>query len=251
MALNVALYGADGRRWTMTERGAACAMRDARSYAIGPSRLAWDGATLTVSIDEVCAPWPQRVRGIVRVRPRALHAERHALDAAGRHHWQPIAPVADGAVDLDAPHSRWRGHAYVDRNQGEAPLERDFRRWHWSRARTASGRSGIVYDIERRDGSALSLALAFDADGRSLGRFEPPPVTALPRSAWRIARETRSEGAATLQRSLEDGPFYARAVVGSTLLGEPAVAVHETLDLDRFASRWVQAMLPFRMPRRQ
>jgi carotenoid 1,2-hydratase len=26
--------------------------------------------------------------------------------------------------------------------------------------------------------------------------------------------------------------------------------MHESLSLDRFASRWVQAMLPFRMPRR-
>jgi carotenoid 1,2-hydratase len=27
-------------------------------------------------------------------------------------------------------------------------------------------------------------------------------------------------------------------------------AVHETLDLRRFASPWVQVLLPFRMPRR-
>jgi carotenoid 1,2-hydratase len=26
-------------------------------------------------------------------------------------------------------------------------------------------------------------------------------------------------------------------------------AVHESLSLDRFQARWVQAMLPFRMPR--
>jgi carotenoid 1,2-hydratase len=26
--------------------------------------------------------------------------------------------------------------------------------------------------------------------------------------------------------------------------------VHESLDLDRFAQRWVQLLLPFRMPRR-
>jgi carotenoid 1,2-hydratase len=27
-------------------------------------------------------------------------------------------------------------------------------------------------------------------------------------------------------------------------------AVHESLDLDRFSSRWVQSLLGFRMPRR-
>jgi carotenoid 1,2-hydratase len=39
--------------------------------------------------------------------------------------------------------------------------------------------------------------------------------------------------------------------VRSQLFGEAATAVHESLDLDRFASPWVQAMLPFRMPRRR
>jgi carotenoid 1,2-hydratase len=27
-------------------------------------------------------------------------------------------------------------------------------------------------------------------------------------------------------------------------------AIHESVDLDRFASRWVQVLLPFKMPRR-
>jgi carotenoid 1,2-hydratase len=29
-----------------------------------------------------------------------------------------------------------------------------------------------------------------------------------------------------------------------------ANAVHESVDLDRFASRWVRMLLPFKMPRR-
>jgi carotenoid 1,2-hydratase len=49
--------------------------------------------------------------------------------------------------------------------------------------------------------------------------------------------------------SLEDGPFYARSTVASQLLGQPVVAMHESLSLDRFRSRWVQMLLPFRMPR--
>ena len=49
--------------------------------------------------------------------------------------------------------------------------------------------------------------------------------------------------------SLEDAPFYARARVAHRLDGEEAASVHETLDLDRFASPVVKAMLPFRMPR--
>jgi carotenoid 1,2-hydratase len=49
---------------------------------------------------------------------------------------------------------------------------------------------------------------------------------------------------------LEDTPFYARAVLDARVCGEPVVAMHETLDVDRLATRAVQSMLPFRMPRR-
>jgi carotenoid 1,2-hydratase len=51
-------------------------------------------------------------------------------------------------------------------------------------------------------------------------------------------------------RSLEDGPFYTRSLVESRWYGRTVVAVHESLDLDRFVRPAVQAMLPFRMPRR-
>jgi len=33
------------------------------------------------------------------------------------------------------------------------------------------------------------------------------------------------------------------------LFGEDGHAVHETLDADRFAARWVKLLLPWRMPR--
>jgi carotenoid 1,2-hydratase len=39
-------------------------------------------------------------------------------------------------------------------------------------------------------------------------------------------------------------------VLSSRLLGEEVNAVHESLSLDRFRTRWVQTLLPFRMPRR-
>ena len=68
---------------------------------------------------------------------------------------------------------------------------------------------------------------------------------------WRIGRGTRCEPefAAHIDRTLEDTPFYTRSVVRTRLLGRDSAAVHESLNLDRFASGWVQAMLPFRMPR--
>jgi carotenoid 1,2-hydratase len=53
-----------------------------------------------------------------------------------------------------------------------------------------------------------------------------------------------------VRQTLEDAPFYSRSLLQTQLLGSPATAIHESLDLDRFASRWVQCLLPFRMPRR-
>jgi carotenoid 1,2-hydratase len=54
---------------------------------------------------------------------------------------------------------------------------------------------------------------------------------------------------AEVTRTLEDTPFYARSLVRKRLLGSNALAVHESLDLDRFRQPWVQCLLPFRMPR--
>jgi carotenoid 1,2-hydratase len=48
---------------------------------------------------------------------------------------------------------------------------------------------------------------------------------------------------------MEDTPFYLRDHSEGVLLGRPRVIVSETLDLDRFASSWVQFLLPFRMGR--
>ncbi|HZH46341.1 MAG TPA: carotenoid 1,2-hydratase, partial [Roseococcus sp.] len=64
---------------------------------------------------------------------------------------------------------------------------------------------------------------------------------------WGIRRAT--QGNAVLERTLEDTPFYARSVLRTRLDGEDALAVHESLDLDRFAALPIQLMLPFRVPR--
>lgn len=236
----------------MTERGAGAVERDARSLHIGPSSLHWDGEALTIAIDEVTAPWPSRVRGQIRVVPTSLHDVSYALDDAGRHQWQPIAPYASVEVDLLRPASGWRGFGYLDSNRGGAPLEQDFRRWHWSRTCAPSGRTTVLYDVTRRDGSERALVLAFDPGASAAAVITAPPLRALAPSAWRIARAMRCSPGhqATVVETLEDGPFYARSLVRSRLGDEDVIAVHESLDLDRFASPWVQAMLPFRMPRR-
>ena len=62
--------------------------------------------------------------------------------------------------------------------------------------------------------------------------------------------QTRADGGhASVVKTWEDAPFYARSMLASRLYGEPVTAVQESLDLDRFASPVVQFMLPYRMPR--
>ena len=248
-ALNVALYGPHGKRWAMTERGRARVESSASTLKIGPSRLHWDGQALVFDIDEVTAPLPSRIRGRVRVIPHALVEHAARLDPEGHHYWCPIAPSARVEVQLDAPALRWSGEGYCDSNFGDEPLEARIQRWNWSRA-AVDGGTAVLYDVLERSGGRTALALRFAKDG-SVAGFESPPTVELPASGWRIARTTRSDdGTARIIRTLEDTPFYARSVVDARVLGAATQAVHESLDLDRFRSRVVQAMLPFKAPRR-
>jgi carotenoid 1,2-hydratase len=254
-ALNVALYETSDRardaRWAMTERGRAQVMRAATRLAIGPSALEWHGDRLRIRLDEIAAPLPRRIRGVIDVETGARPAHRVDLDDRGRHQWGVIAPCARIRVALDAPRVAWTGSAYLDSNRGSVPLEHDFVRWDWSRAHLADGRTAVVYDIERRHGGSLAIADGFDASGH-VTPFDPPPRVALARTRWGLERSTRAEPSTTprVVRSFEDGPFYARAVVATRWLGQPVTSVHEQLSLTRFERRWVRALLPFRMPRR-
>ena len=248
-AMHAALYGRRGARWAMTERGHRDVLRYEQALTIGLSALLWDGSALTFAIDEVTAPWPSRLRGKVRVHPGALAAHTVRLDAAGRHRWSPLAPSARVEVEMTQPALRWSGPGYLDSNDGDEPLEAAFRSWTWSRAAMRSG-AAILYDVRRRDGTALAVALRVAADGAA-EPFAPPPVAPLAPTFWRLPRETRADAgqAARVSRTLTDAPFYARSVLDTHLLGERAAAMHESLSLDRFRAPWVQLMLPFRAPR--
>ncbi len=241
------MYGPGRKRWALTERPAAS--RDRTSLAIGPSAVSWDGAALTIRIAEITVPFPSRLRGTVVVHPAALTGHTETLDAAGRHRWSPIAPVGRVEVTMEQPALRWSGHAYLDSNDGDRPMEDDFARWDWSRADLPDG-AALLYDVTRRDGSDLSLALRMDRAG-AVTQFPPPPRADLPATGWRVPRATRADPdfTPTVRQTLEDTPFYARSVLDTRLLGQDAIAVHESLSLDRFRNPIVQLMLPFRMPR--
>ena len=248
-ALNVALYSARARRWAMTERGARHCSRDAQTLQLGPSRVHWDGAALNIDIREVCVPVPHAVRGRVRVHPQRLFNFSTPIDRAGRHRWGPIAPSARIEVEMDAPGQRWQGQAYLDSNEGDEPIARACREWDWSRSPLADGSTAVLYDMQHHDGSDQLLALRFGRDGR-VTPFDAPPRQTLAPTLWRVPRRMRSTGPVTVVDQLEDTPFYQRAVVRSQLLGQTVTSFHESLHVPRLVSPVVQAMRPWRMPRR-
>lgn len=249
-ALNVALYGRGAKRWAMTERGRHQVHADATTLQIGPSALRWHGDTLTITIDEVSVPWPSRLRGVVKLQAAQRLDHPVLLSAQGEHRWFPIAPSARVEVDLSAPALRWSGAGYLDSNRGDAPLVAAFTRWDWARAHLSNGRSAVFYDVDRVAAEPLAVGLEFQRDG-TVNPIEPPRRAALPSSRWGVARTARSEGGAPMRvaQTLTDAPFYARSLVDTRWLDEPVTAMHESLSLQRFDSAWVQALLPFRMPR--
>ncbi|EPY01080.1 hydroxyneurosporene synthase [Magnetospirillum fulvum MGU-K5] len=248
-SVNVCLYGAT-KRWSMTERNRSAVNRSIDTLVIGPSALRWTGSALEIRLSERTFPLPGRIQGTIKVHPRALTGHSVRLDGAGEHFWSPLAPDSRVEVELSHPRLRWSGPGYFDTNSGIVPLEKSFARWTWSRAPLQNG-TAVLYDVTRRDGSDLAVALRIGRDGK-VEESDSPPMSALPRGAWGVERVSRADSGHTarLAEVLEDTPFYTRSVIDTRLFGEKVTGFHESLCLDRFRSGWVQALLPFRMPRR-
>ncbi len=250
VAINVALYGPGGR-WAMTERGQRSLRRSATVFEVGPSRIERQDDGLVISLDEIAVPLPRRVRGTIRVALPGNGSPEIALDPGGRHHWRAFAPASRITVELDRPALRWSGTGYVDHNRGDEPIEDGFSHWSW--ARFDGGAAPIVtWDLAPRAGPPSAFALDFRPDGTARRLEAPPAASALPTTAWGIARPQRADatGAVRLVRTMENAPFYARSEIEAELFGRRLRGVHESLSLDRFRMPIVQAMLPFRMPRR-
>lgn len=248
-ALNVALYGPRDKCWSMTERGSRLNHRERDWLTIGPSQLHWTGESLDIHIDEVTVPLPRRIQGTVRLHPQQLFSFSTALDAAGRHRWGPLAPHATIEVNLQSPAQNWTGHAYLDSNEGDEPVDRAFTEWDWSRSRLGDGSTAVLYDLEPERHDGRLLALHFGRDG-GVRPFEAPQRQPLQRTRWRMPRRMHSEAGLGVLRQLEDTPFYQRCTLQTRLLGETVTSFHETLNVPRLVSPVVQAMLPWRMPRR-
>jgi carotenoid 1,2-hydratase len=248
--MNVALYGRT-RRWCMTERGQKSLSTGQDHLTIGPSRMEWDGKTLCVQIDEVGMPIPQRVRGTIRLTPRAVFHETFLLNPDGTHLWRPIAPLCDVVVALENPALTWHGTGYLDHNRGDAPIATGFKRWDWSRLSDGVG-AQVIYEGLRADDAPFALALGFTEDG-CITPFTPPPPAALPPTRlWRMPRATRCDAEANprVLATFEDTPFYSRSHIATLVGGQRREGVHESLSATRLDTPITRAMLPFRMPRR-
>ncbi|MFK8042004.1 carotenoid 1,2-hydratase [Congregibacter sp.] len=250
-AFNTILYGPSGKkRWSMTERGSNRLERDSNSYRLGPSRIDWDGESFLAQIDERCTPFAQRMQGNIRITPAALTSHSLQLDDKARHFWNPIAPIARVDVDLPSMDTHWSGDGYLDSNRGEEPLADGFSGWDWTRARLSNGDCAVRYEARHAERKPHRLALNFKKDG-SLAFENPAESSPLPRtSVWRVDRRMPSaEATPTRLQTLEDTPFYARSLIEANFGGEAGAGIHESLSMTRFEKRWVQTLLPFRMPR--
>ena len=174
-----------------------------------------------------------------------------ALDQEHRHHWWPVSPMSHISVEMERPDLCWTGRAYFDSNAGTGPLEKSFSDWDWSRSTNGHG-TRILYDVRGAGDTGVSDALSLyvhkngDIDQRLV-----PPRQRLARGMWQVGRSTRADenAPARVTRTLEDTPFYTRSMITSCIDGAPVESMHESLSLDRFNRKWVQTLLPFRMPR--
>jgi carotenoid 1,2-hydratase len=247
-ALNVALYGEGGHRWAMTERGRRHVARDETRFTIGPSAMRWDEGSLVIDIDEVTVPVPSRLKGQVRLTPSAICGHEVRLDPDGHHVWRPVAPFSAITAEFAAPRLSWSGIGYHDSNWGAVPLEESFDSWVWSRAAKPDG-AAIIYDTVMKDGARSAFAIDIGSDG-TVREGAVPARRDMPTTFWRMRRHMRADEPFRIVSLLEDSPFYARTLLRVQTDQGEADAFHESLSLSRFRNPVVQAMLPFRMPRR-
>ena len=205
-AIDMAVHGPGGRR-SMTERGARSVRRDAATLEVGSSRMIWEDGALAVDTDEIAVPRLSRLRGKMRLTPDFVTDREAALSPEGGHVRRPFAPAARVEAEMASPRQSWSGHGYLDANFGNRPLEADCCRWTWSRARGAQGAT-VLYDAERRGGSALQLSGRFALGpvraARGLERAAPPgrpPARRLLAHGARDALRRRIDAADRRRRS--------------------------------------------------
>ncbi len=249
-AMNVALYARGASGWALRERRVAVAQRAADGVAIGASTMRWDGDRLAIDLDERTTPFGRPVRGTIVLHPEAHTGLDLPVDERGDHRWWPVAPLARIEVNLPQPGVRFSGHGYHDANAGTSPLESTFESWNWSRAR-AEGAALLTYDLACSSGAERSLALRVSPRGE-IDDLERSRKAPLARTIWALERHAHADRGhgARVVRTLEDGPFYARALVETRLGGRPVLAMHEALAPHRLRRAWVRLLAGARISTR-
>jgi len=248
--MNISLREIGGaHHWSLSERGKHQVVRGEYSLRIGANEMEWRGDSLYLHIDDKQAPFRTPLRGQLKLTPEATCDHQIDLDTSGKHVWRPHASKARVRAVFDAPSLSFGGDGYFDSNRGTEPLESAFRGWSWSRLVLRDGSVVVAYDCEQKNGTTIhDLRRIVGAHAMAL------PTSALvearlPRAGWGLGRTVRSDknARARVVAELLSSPFYARSIVETQIFGQPAVGVHEVVSLDRFAERWVQFLLPFRM----
>ncbi len=248
-AFNVAVSGPGASRWALTERPRSAIARESTSLVIGRSSMRWlPSGSLVIDVDERSAPWGRPVRGRIVLHPDARTNAVVAIDGSGDHLWWPVAPLGRVEVALTDPNVRFTGSGYLDANAGSIPLEDSFSRWSWARLSRA-GDVAITYDVTLR--SLEERRHGFVVDGSGVREVDGGEATLLGTTRFGLPIAVRSPGKgwSRLARTVEDGPFYARSLVSHRDGDVARTGVHEIVSLDRFASSWVQFLIPFRMRR--
>lgn len=245
--MNVALYSRGASAWALDERRVRQVDRAGDHLSLGTSSMRWEAGRLHAQIDERTTPFRRTVRGQVLLYPEAQTSMELRIDEAGEHSWWPVSPLARIEVEFTEPRLRFSGHGYHDANAGSVALEDTFENWNWSRARTQEG-ALLTYDVECASGVRRSLAFRVSPNG-DVHDMERLGSAVMPRTIWGLERHARVDcgHAGRILRTLEDGPFYARALVETQLGGQHVVGMHETLAAHRLRRRWVRTLVGYRM----
>lgn len=247
-ALNVALYHRKQGRWAFTEWPSRQVSRTDSCFVLGPSQLEWRDGNLFVDVVEQTPRTRRPLVGRVAVYPEVTSDHVQALDAEQKHRWRPMAPKARFEARFEDPSLVFSGGAYCDGNDGDEPLEATLERWDWARFETPRG-CLVVYDAMGRDKTAWNTASVFSAQG-SMEPAECSFAHILPRTfVWAFPRRIHwlTRERPRVVRTLEDSPFYSRSLLQARFDGQDCWGIHESLSLNRFATPWMQRMLPFRI----
>ena len=181
-ALNAVLYRPKVKHWALTERTRRDLARDHRSLKIGPSRLAGMVPRFRYDIDERTSPLPFATAGPGAAGAGDCDRPRCRSGLAGGAHLAAAGAESPHRGGFRSAALALGGGGLLDHNFGVEPLERAFIRWTWSRAHV-DAETLVLYEAERRDGSALRLAARLDTQGGMRPVPEPRPRPPLPLTA--------------------------------------------------------------------